>query len=486
MAESWGNNNLGKFNEDLVSVPENENILKVSDVNDQGGGDNKIALHTKNSSNAANARAFRAEGKSDFLGIVGVFGNLIVEDDLDVSNKGCVKVNDVEDGEGSGDNKIALHTKNSSNAANARAFRAEGKSDFLGVLKVTDNLHVDGDIYSSSKLYQIDEVLLGQAPNGGPAIPAKIDAMGDPPDGPLDLQLGTQNATNDVIVSHSGQTTTIQGKLEVDEGIANFKVGPSDAAGEIDSGGTEGTPQDLKIGTGVGTDEVIIARENQLTITQGRLRVGRDIAGVHGRSKIDAYTPPGHGWSSHLRIGTEEDTDNVYISRSAQGIRTIIQSELRVGPVGEDGNVDAHEDLYLGSLETNDVIISRQNQSTKVQGSLQVDGNVDFDGALQVGPAADAGEIDAGGTPNAQKLKIGTSEQTDDIIIGRAGQTIDMFGQVRMNSNGIVMDNSVDVLTGNGMIFNPDGHPGPLEPCIDFYINGAVVGYVDANGWNNA
>ncbi len=91
---------------DLKTIAESGNVIEVRDVNEgEASGDNKIALHTKNSSNAANARAFRAEGKSDFLGIVGVFGNLIVEDDLDVSNKGCVKVNDVNEGN---DDKIAL------------------------------------------------------------------------------------------------------------------------------------------------------------------------------------------------------------------------------------------------------------------------------------------------------------------------------------------------------------------------------------------
>jgi len=108
---------------------------------------------------------------------------------------------------------------------------------------------------------------------------------------------------------------------------------------------------------------------------------------------------------------------------------------------------------------------------------------------LKVGLANATGRIESGGTIAApQDLKIGANGETDDIIIGRAGQTIDMFGQARMNSNGIVMNGagSVDAATGCGMLFNPDGHPGPAMPCIDFYINGAVVGWVDANGWNNA
>ena len=44
MAESWGNGEETQYNEDLVSDPENTNILKVNDVDNND--DDKTALET--------------------------------------------------------------------------------------------------------------------------------------------------------------------------------------------------------------------------------------------------------------------------------------------------------------------------------------------------------------------------------------------------------------------------------------------------------
>ncbi|MCF7809571.1 hypothetical protein K9N50_01145 [bacterium] len=351
----WGNEGPSQNNDqDIISVEESGSVIKINDINaGAASGDDKIALHTKNSSTDTEARAFRAEGKSDFLGIVGVFGNLIVEDDVDVSNKGCVKINDVNDGN---DDKIALHTKNSSTDADARALMVEGKTEITGDTAITGDVSVDG---------------------------------------------------------------------------------------EINSGGTEVAPEDLKIGTGVGTDEVIIAGENKLTTTQGALKIGRDIAGLHGRSKIDSYTPEGHGWTGHLKIGTEETTDNVIISRSAENIRTHIISDLVVGDSeGEgDGKIDGEEDLYIGTLRTDDVIISKANQTTKVQGALHVNQNADFDGTLQV----------------------------DGVT--------DLDNTVNLNDNTIYLDSNQLF----GIVYNPVGQ-NPGFPSLDFIINGVVTAYVDSQG----
>ncbi len=360
------------------------------------------------------------------------------------ANRNTIKVNDVDDGEGSGDNKIALHTKNSSTAANARAFRAEGKSDVLGdflagpgggSLLLTANKTELGknDVKTSIKG---DNIHLER----NTLILGLFDSDAEAED-PLDLEIGTQESTKDVKLSRTGKTTTVQGKLEVDEGIEDVtiksvKVGQSGSAGEIDSNGTAESKQDLKIGSGAGTDSVIIGKQDHTAIVDCNLRVGRnDIGGVH-TSRIDAYG--NNGAADHLNIGTQN--------------------------------------------HTNDVRISRSGQKALVQGDLQVDEE------LRVGPTGSAGKIDAGGTGQAQDLKIGTNNTTDDVILGRAGQTIDMFGQARVNSNAVIM-NDADAITDNdgcGMLFNAVGHPGPAMPCIDFYINGAVVGYVDANGWNNA
>lgn len=316
----------------------------------------------------------------------------------------------------------------------------------------------------------------------GDVLAPKIDAT----DYEVDLELGTDSYhTQDVKLSRSGKKTIVQGTLEVNEGIdevniKNLYVGESDAAGEIDSGGTEISPQDLKLGTGAVTEEVIIARENKLTTTQGPLKVGRDIAGGDGRSKIDAYTPPGHGWTSHLKIGTSEDTDNVFISRSAENIRTIIQSELRVGVDEVNGKIDAYEDLCLGTLGTNDVEIGRTGKKVTISGRLDAEEHV------RVGDANTDGMIDA--ADDVRDLKIGTqSDYTGNLILSRAGKVVDIKGTTRFNKKEVVINDaeSVTSASGCGFKYNSVGHPGPNMPCIDFYVLGSVVGYIDSTGWHN-
>ena len=102
---------------------------------------------------------------------------------------------------------------------------------------------------------------------------------------------------------------------------------------------------------------------------------------------------------------------------------------------------------------TGDVEIGRDGRTTRVRSDL-----------LKVGQENDAGQIDSGGTGVApQKLKIGTTGQTDDISLGRASQTVDLQCQARMNSNGIVMNNAANLVAANGcgMVFNAVGLSSP-------------------------
>lgn len=165
---------------------------------------------------------------------------------------------------------------------------------------------------------------------------------------------------------------------------------------------------------------------------------------------------------------------------------TEFNDKVTVGPSDAAGEIDSGgipatpRNLKIGTRNvTSEVEIGRSGKDTVINGELTVTEKSNF------GDPNTDGMIDARG--NLRDLKIGT-DQTKDVILSRVGQTIDMFGQARMNSNAVVM-NDADAITdadGCGMLFNPNGHPGPNMPCIDFYILGAVVGYVDENGWNNA
>ena len=163
---------------------------------------------------------------------------------------------------------------------------------------------------------------------------------------------------------------------------------------------------------------------------------------------------------------------------------TDIDGQLTVGPGNAAGEIDSGgsgpnpQNLRIGTNNiTTDVVIGRNGRDTLVRSDLKV------------GPADDAGLIESGGTTAApEDLKIGTNGETNGITLGRAGVTADVQCQTRVNSNAVIMNGALAINDANGcgLMFNPDGHPGPLEPCIDFYINGAVVGWVNANGWNNA
>jgi hypothetical protein len=160
-----------------------------------------------------------------------------------------------------------------------------------------------------------------------------------------------------------------------------------------------------------------------------------------------------------------------------------IDGQLQVGPANAAGEIDSGGDqnpqeLRIGTNNvTTDVVIGRDGHDTLVRSDLKV------------GPADDAGSIESCGTTNApQDLNIGTNGETNGIFLGRAGVTVDVQCQTRLNSNALIMNDALAINDANGcgQVFNAVGHPGPNMPCMDFYINGAVVGWVDANGWNNA
>jgi len=56
---------VGPENVDLETIAANRNTIKINDVND--GISEKIAVHSINSSNAANARTLKAEGMAEII-----------------------------------------------------------------------------------------------------------------------------------------------------------------------------------------------------------------------------------------------------------------------------------------------------------------------------------------------------------------------------------------------------------------------------------
>ena len=109
---------------------------------------------------------------------------------------------------------------------------------------------------------------------------------------------------------------------------------------------------------------------------------------------------------------------------------------------------------------------------------------LDSEKYIQVGTTTSDGKVDAVDT--SRHLKVGTYS-TKNVTLSQAGNMTDIMGNNRHNGKQVIL-NDVDNLNdadGCGFKFNSVGHPGSNDPCIDFYINSAVVGYIDADDWHN-
>ena len=190
------------------------------------------------------------------------------------------------------------------------------------------------------------------------------------------------------------------------------------------------------------------------------------------------------GTNSDLNIGATNRTNDVNIGRDDQDVNVVddlnVGGDLQVGAAAAAGVIDAGGDpaaqnLQIGSgNSTADVQIGRNNQNTIVRSNI-----------LKVGPANNPGGIDSGGTQAApQHLKIGVNNVTEDVIIGRDTRTVVVQTQVRMNENAIIMNNgtAIDNVNACGIVLNPAGHAGIPAPTFDFVVWGLVVACIDANG----
>ncbi len=191
-----------------------------------------------------------------------------------------------------------------------------------------------------------------------------------------------------------------------------------------------------------------------------------------------------------LHVGSTETTGLVIIGNADEGARilgdVVITGTLKVGEGVAPASIDTGGDpdplnLNIGAgASTADVTLSRAGKDVNVADDLNVGGD------LKVGPDDGGGFIDSGGTVvSPQHLKIGTSTDTEDVLIGRANQTVEMMAQARLNSNGIVMNDAASVndvpTAGCGMIFNDAGHGN--GDSIDFYTGGTLRGWLDSTGF---
>ncbi|MDP8240539.1 MAG: hypothetical protein P9X24_15715 [Candidatus Hatepunaea meridiana] len=377
MAESWGNDNAGKFDEDLVSDPNNANILKVNDVDNNDA--DRPAIFAKNSDVRANARALKIEGMAEITANIPEW-----------PNGGTVGLK-------------VIH----SNPARGDALEVEGASVFNG------SIHIDGDVLTKS--------------NSGSTV-----AISDVNEGNDDkIALHTINSSN----NPDALSLKAEGTVDLD----GIRIA---AGGWINTSGLG-----LNLGTSEPTDNVRI-----------------------GRSQKDTYIA-----GNHLYIDGND-------------------LKLRVANVLLSGCIDADpaeevDDLSFGTNEeTLNVKISRPNQTTIVQGDLQVDGEFEGQGAMRalanlfVGTNENDGLIDANGTENNRDLKIGNTDLiTNNVILSRLGKLVDILGKLRINGNELILDNSESLATGSGIKINPTGQ-GSFSPSIDVIVSGTCVFYFDSEG----
>lgn len=378
-------------------------------------------LHVVNENANVEARALLVEGKSELDGQV-----IVPNQDV---------------------NAPALEVTNNNAGGNARAFKANGVTELNGLLSLggdvegtggrqinfNDEVHMNGVFFIEAGgecvgnfTFQDDLLVRGQLDVGDGAAAGLINSQGV-----QDLNIGGLNTTADVNLGRNGQDVNVVDDLNVGGDCAvvgSLVVGPAAAAASIDAGGAPNA-QDLNIGTQASTDDVTIGRDGHNVTVNGSLIVGGAAAAA---ARIDAELDGAA--TRDLHIGTQATTDDIQLGRAGKDVTVM-----------EDLNVF---------------------------------------GGLKVGTANDNGLIDSNGVALAQrKLKIGSGAGTSDVMLSRAGQTIDMFGQERLNSNACVLNGAANITAANGIgfIVNAAGHGN--GPSIDFYINGVMVRYCDVTGW---
>jgi hypothetical protein len=478
-------------NVDLETIAANKNTIKINDVND--GNDDKIALHTKNSSNNADARALKVEGRTELKG------------DVEISDN---KALNIVDGDRNGN---ALFVKNSDRGNAARALKAEGNVEIVGAQGDLRKLILN---YTALEAESGQSLLVGTADTNSVDINAdgNINILGNQRtsgsikvgtmivEGKIDAGHNFQNlcigadvdSTKDVIISRDGQATIIQGSLEVADDVeidGNLSI-------ETENAAITANNNDLNLGT-ADTDIVNISQNGHTTNIFGNLnvRITEEVAQVQIGENIflQSAADGAHVLASFndaannvLHLNTNLDNGDVLISHRSgveHDSNTIIQSGvLRVGNDFEDALIDANGDennrnLNLGTQAgTDNVVIGIVDHNVTVRGNLLLGGG-------PADPAVIDADLDGVG---ARILAIGNQNSTDNVVLSRSGKMTDIMGDSRFNGNEMIL-NDADNITdsdpypekgGAGLMFDPNNG----DPRINFYINGAIVGYCDRLG----
>ncbi|MBM3326787.1 MAG: hypothetical protein FJY65_07380 [Calditrichaeota bacterium] len=235
MPETWVVSTQNPDVVDLKTVANSGNVIEVRDVAD----DALISLKASNI-DGANSVAIEAAGQ---LKVTAVSAN-------NPASKG-------------------IHVVNSSTNANAWALKAEGKTDLHGTILTRDQNDQFIDAAEERALRIGNQspttgVIIGRSGANGVQIHDNTHLTGNLSliDGSLEsggaedlhLRIGVTGDTDNVIISRTGLTTAVRGALT---------VGPNNAVGVINSGGTAESPQVLKIGNDMVTADVRISRAGQ-------------------------------------------------------------------------------------------------------------------------------------------------------------------------------------------------------------------------------
>lgn len=444
--EHWGNGIPAPNNqkdEDWVSDPNNHNILKVNDVNDDN--DAKIAAHFINTSNHADARALKAVGKTELDGDVAISNNLTVEGETtfndDTLINGDLTVNgqrifintgNIDGGNGDGNftltmggltaEKIVIGRNNADNGTTIPHWLRVGKDEEgvspglidanAGGEEPTQNLNLGTGATTEDVVVGKngnDVVIKGNllVDGNGAELPAVIDALIDDAD-PRPLNIGTNGASSaDTTIGNGTHTVKIPTSLQ---------VGPTDNVGRIDSGGTGLLPKNLCVGGGTGTDEVLLGNAVNKVRSQSHFLVGTGATA----GKIDAADD-----GVDLQLGTDSD-------------------------------------------KTKDTVIGQEDRNIKTPGHLLV------------GTSNNPGRIDAQGT----NLTIGGDNTTENVALSRDGKMIETYGVlsaekvIKLNFNDLILNSSDTANTGSGF------HLDTVNNRLEVWVNGNMAGYFDSAGWH--
>lgn len=207
-----------------------------------------------------------------------------------------------------------------------------------------------------------------------------------------------------------------------------------------------------------------VAFDNADVIVQSpRLKVGN----VDAEGNIDAVLD-GDVAAQNLNIGTGGTTADVLVGNADHEVS--ITSKTLVGTAASCMiDTFGQMDLLLGTdaNHTQDLILSRVGQTTRIKGSATVGDGVD-------------GFIDASDGDN-RDMKIGTTVLlTKNVVLGRAGKRVDCNGLlkmgavVQMNSNDLVLGSSATAAGGSGLALQDMGN-GVFR--INVFVGGVLVGY---------